>query len=70
MKMFTPDGSELLEVSRLEWNGQALIVKGMIMGTVPMTAMIRPAEARHGLRLLNLGAFVFLFTVLFRWWKK
>jgi hypothetical protein len=70
MKLFTPDGSELLEVSRLEWNGQALIVKGMIMGTMPMTAAIRPAEARRGLRLLNLGVFLFLVTVLFRWWKK
>ncbi len=66
MRIFAPDNSELMQVSALERDGNHLVMKGKVMGALPMTALLSPAEARQGLKLLNFRLVLFLLTFLFR----
>jgi hypothetical protein len=66
MKLFGTDQRELITVSRIEPNGNQLVIKGKVFGTLPMTATLTPAELRQGLRLLGLRGILFLLTMPFR----
>lgn len=66
MKLYSADSSELMEVNALEREGDHLIIKGKVFGTMPMTAKLKPAEARAALKLLNLRLVLFLLTLPFR----
>lgn len=66
MKLYSADSSELMEVSALEREGDHLVIKGKVFGTMPMTAKLKPAEARAALKLLNLRLVLFLLTLPFR----
>lgn len=66
MKVYTPDKSELMVISKIERDGGNLLIHGKIMGSLPMKAIIRPDEARKGLGLIGLKTFLFLLTFLFR----
>ena len=57
---------ELMNVSAIERDGNMLVVKGKIFGTMPMTAKLSPEEARNALRMLSPGLVWFLLTFLFR----
>ena len=70
MKIKSADGSELMQVSALEHDGDMLVIKGKIMGAMPMTAKLSPAEFRKGFGLLNLKIVFFLLTFPFRGWGK
>jgi len=66
MKLYAPDNSVLMEISALERKGNDLIVKGKVFGSMPMTAKLRPEEARKGLKLMGFKLALFLLTFLFR----
>ncbi len=66
MKIKSADGSELMQVNALERDGNLLVIKGKIMGAMPMTAKLSPSEFRKGFGLLNLKLFLFLLTFPFR----
>jgi hypothetical protein len=66
MKLYTTDKTELMEVSAIERDGDALLIKGKIFGTMPMTARLTPAEARRGFKLLDWRLALFLLSFLFR----
>jgi hypothetical protein len=66
MKLYSPDGSELMRVESLERDGSVLLIKGKVFGAMPMTARLKPAEARKGLKLLNARLAFFLLTFLMR----
>ncbi len=66
MKLKSADGSELMQVNAIERDGNMLVIKGKIMGAMPMTAKLSPAEFRNGFRLLNIRLFLFLLTFPFR----
>ena len=66
MKIYSADGSELMEVSTLERDGNQLLIKGKVFGSMPMTAKLKPEEARKGLKLLSFRLALFLLTLLFR----
>jgi hypothetical protein len=70
MKLYSADNSELLQVNALERDGDLLLIRGKIMGAVPMTAQLSPAEFRRGLRLFRPGLLLFLLTFPFRGWGK
>jgi hypothetical protein len=46
VKLYTPDGSELLTVTSLEASNQGLVISGTIMGAMPMKGVLRGAELR------------------------
>jgi hypothetical protein len=66
MKLYGADNSELMNVSAIARDGNDLVVKGKVFGTMPMTAKLRPAEARAALKLLTPGLIFFLMTLPFR----
>jgi hypothetical protein len=66
MKLKSADGSELMNVTAVERDGELLVIRGKIMGAMPMTAKLSPAEFRKGFALLNWRLFFFLLTFPFR----
>ena len=66
MKLYAPDGSEMMQVSELVVEDGKLLIKGKVFGAMPMTAALKPAEARAALKLLNGKVLLFLVTILFR----
>ena len=66
MKLYSQDGSELMDVESLDRDGNDLIIKGKAFGSMPMSARLKPEEARTGLKLLNPKLTAFLLTLLFR----
>ena len=66
LTLYSPDNSKLMEIERLERSGNELHIKGKVFGAMPMTARLTPAEARKGLRLINLRLAWFLLTFLLR----
>ncbi len=66
MKIYSNDKSELMQVTAIERDGNELVLKGKVFGTMPMSARLRPAEARAALRLLSPKLIFFLLTLPFR----
>ena len=66
MKLYSPDKSELMDVSSIGRDGNDLVIKGKVFGSMPMTAKLRPAEARKALKLIDFKTALFLLTLPFR----
>lgn len=66
MKIYSQDGSELMEVQSLDRDGSDLVIKGKVFGSMPMTARLRPGEVRRALRLLDWKLAWFLLSLPFR----
>ena len=66
MKLYGSDRRELLTVNRIERDGNRLLIKGKVFGTMPIAATLTPAEVREGLKLLKLRGLLFLLTMPFR----
>lgn len=66
MKIYGADGKEMMTVSSLEREGSTLVIKGKIFGAMPLSARLRPEEARKAFGLLNFRMLIFLLTLPFR----
>ncbi len=66
MKIYGADDKEMMNITSLERDGSDLVVKGKLFGAMPLTAKLRPEDARAALRLLDFRTAVFLLTLLFR----
>jgi len=66
MKLYGADGSELMTVTEISREGTQLVVRGKIFGAMPLTAKLRPDQARAGLRLLDFRTALFLLSLPFR----
>jgi hypothetical protein len=66
VKIFGPDNQELIAISAIERDGAELVLRGKIFGTLPMSARIRPEEARRGLRMLDWRTAIFLLSLPWR----
>jgi len=66
VKLYGADNKELMTVTAIERQGSELVIKGKIFGTMPMTAKLRPTEARSALRLLGFRKALFVLSLLFR----
>jgi hypothetical protein len=66
MKLTNADKSELMTVSAVERDGNDLVIKGKVFGTMPMTARLTPEQARAAFKLLNLRTILFILTLPFR----
>jgi hypothetical protein len=66
MKLYSPDKSELMDVSSIERDGADLVIKGKVFGAMPMTARLRPEEAKKALKLVDLKTALFILTLPFR----
>lgn len=66
MKIYSSDKSELMQVAKMERDGNDLVIKGKVFGTMPMSARLKPSEARAALKLLTPSLIFFLITLPFR----
>jgi len=66
MKLYGSDNKELMSVSSLARDGNNLVIKGKIFGTMPLTAKLKPEEARAALKLMDFRTILFLLTIVFR----
>ncbi|HTV50443.1 MAG TPA: hypothetical protein VME21_04595 [Steroidobacteraceae bacterium] len=66
MKLLSADNSELMRIEAIERSGNDLLIRGKVFGAMPMTAKLRPQEARQALRLLSPRLLLFLLTLPFR----
>ncbi|HEX4098550.1 MAG TPA: hypothetical protein VHX64_17620 [Caulobacteraceae bacterium] len=66
MKLYSPDKSELMDVASIERDGSDLVIKGKVFSAMPMTARLRPEEARKVLKLVDLKTALFILTLPFR----
>lgn len=66
MKLYNKETGELASIEKIERRGSVLLVKGVIFGSMPLEAELRPQEARQALKLLNARTLWFLITLLFR----
>ena len=47
MKIYAADKSELMQVTKVERQGDNLVLKGKVFGTMPMAATLTPEQARY-----------------------
>jgi hypothetical protein len=66
MKIYGADNREMMNITALERDGGDLLIRGKIFGAMPLTAKLRPEEARAAFRLLNFRTALFLLTLVFR----
>jgi hypothetical protein len=66
MKIYGPDNNELMQITSLEREGDKLVMKGKVFGSMPLTAKLTGSEARNALKLLDFKLVLFLLTFLFR----
>jgi hypothetical protein len=66
MKIYAIDDRELMDISEVVREGDALLLRGRIFGTMPVTAKLTPKEARAALKLLNVRTMLFLVSLCFR----
>ena len=48
-----PDKVELMQITSIAPSPEGLVIDGLIMGTMPMKAVLTPQEFRRALRLLS-----------------
>ncbi len=66
MKLLNLDQTPLMEVTSLRRDSDKLVIKGTILGSMPITCVLTPAEARAVFKLLDFKTFWFLTTLLLR----
>ncbi len=66
MKLYASDNSDLMEVSKIYSENGNLIVEGLIMGAMPIRAIVKPAETRKALGLMSFKTMFAAFLMLFR----
>lgn len=66
MKLYGPDGNEMMTITAIERDGSMLVIKGKVFGAMPMTAKVRPSEVRKAFGLMNWRTLLFALTLPFR----
>ena len=66
MKLYAVDNSELMDIAKIYADGANLVVEGTIMGAMPIRAILKPAEARRALCLLDWKTKLHALGMLFR----
>jgi hypothetical protein len=66
VKIYAADKSELMHVTKVERQGDNLVLKGKVFGTMPMAATLTPQEARAFRKLLTPKLLWFILTLPFR----
>ncbi len=66
MKIYGADDKEMMSISSLERAGCELVIRGKLFGAVPLTAKLRPEDARAALKLLDFRTALFVLTLPFR----
>lgn len=66
MKIYAADDRELMEISQFVREGDALLLRGKIFGTMPVTAKLTAREARAAFKQLDWKTLLFAVSLFFR----
>jgi len=66
MKLYDSGNSELMRIDSVERSGDDLLIRGKVFGAMPLTAKLRPQEARAALKLLDWRTALFILSLPFR----
>ncbi len=66
MKIYSADGSVLMEVKALSHRGNNLEFTGTVMGAMPVKGILTPGEARKAFGLIRGSLWFFLLGFLLR----
>ncbi len=69
MKLFGADKSELMDIASIARDGDDIVIKGKVFGSMPLTARLTPAQARAGFKLLRPNILLFILSLPFRKWR-
>jgi phytoene dehydrogenase-like protein len=64
--LYGPANEDLLVIRSIEREGNSMVVKGQAYGTMPLSATLRPEQARRIFKMLKLSLIPFLISFLFR----
>jgi len=53
MRIFTPEGTELMTITSIDATEDGIVIGGTIMGAMPMKGVLRGDELRAGYKFLN-----------------
>ncbi|CCD96064.1 hypothetical protein BRAO375_4940006 [Bradyrhizobium sp. ORS 375] len=53
MRIFTPEGTELMTITSVDATEDGIVIGGTIMGAMPMKGVVRGDELRAGYRFLS-----------------
>ncbi len=53
MKLYTRDNNELMKINSIQREGDVLLVRGVIMESMPTKAVLTPEELRAAFKLLS-----------------
>ncbi|HEY6451992.1 MAG TPA: hypothetical protein VIX87_05280 [Steroidobacteraceae bacterium] len=66
MKIYGADDREMMRITSLAREDGQLVIRGTLFGALPLTAKLRPEDARAALKLLDIRTALFLLTLVFR----
>ena len=66
MRLYTPENTELIEVTSVTPHADGVQIEGTIMGAMPMKAVLRPSGLRSAFKFLTPRLAWTMVTMLFR----
>ncbi|GLR68078.1 hypothetical protein GCM10010909_27590 [Acidocella aquatica] len=66
MKMYSKDGIEMMDVKSISLDGDNLVVKGKMMGTMATTIILKPKDAWEALHLFSWSTIFTMPGILFK----
>ncbi len=66
MQLMSQDDTVLMEIENLERQGNDLVIKGKVFGTMPIAAKLSPSECRNAFKMLGLRLLFFVISLPFR----
>ena len=70
MKMFTKEGVEMMDVKSIERDGDSLVMKGKMMGSMYAAIYLRPQDVWQALRLLSFSTLLYLPVILYKGFRR
>lgn len=70
MKMFSKEGVEMMEVKSIQRQGDGLVMKGKVMGSMAATILVKPEDCWQALKLLGWNTVLHMPMILWRgYWQ-
>jgi hypothetical protein len=70
MKLFGKDGIEMMDVKSIQRDGERLVLKGKMMGTMATTIYVGPEEMWDALKLFPIGVILRMPLLLLKGWSR
>lgn len=69
MKMFSKEGVEMVEVKSVARDGDILVLKTKVMGSMAATIVLKPKDVWESIHLLSWSLVFRLPLILFKGWR-